>query len=213
MPLFGCACLSTPAVAALSTALVGVGDSVRGVRWEELFADLEAQALAEERVELEVEVADRTRRESARLRLVDRLRGAAASGREISVTTRGGDPVTGQVGGVGPDWLLLEAAGAEVLVSLAAVETVSGLGPESAAPGSEGLVAARLGLGHALRAIARDRAEVRLSTVGGLTVVGTLERVGQDHVELSEHPAGEPRLRGQRRLVPHLAIGTVRTLG
>jgi hypothetical protein len=180
------------------------------VRWEELFADLEAQAVAEERAELEAEVADRTRRELARLRVVDRLRGAQASDREITVEVVGGDAVTGRVGRVGSDWVLIVSAPHDVLVSLTALDTVSGLGPESAEPGTEGAVVARLGWGHALRAVARDRAEVRLTTLAGSAVVGTVERVGQDHVELTVHPPGEPRQRGARRLVPFAAIALVR---
>ena len=184
------------------------------MRWEELFADLEAQAAADDRAELDAEVAERTRRESARLRVVDRLRGAETAGHVLTFTVVGGSAgaavETGRVGGVGPDWVLVVRDGAEVLVVLAAVESVLGLGPESAEPGSEGPVVARLGLGHALRAVARDRAEVGLTTTAGTVLVGTIERVGADHVELTDHPAGEPRLRGSRRLVPFTALATLR---
>ena len=180
------------------------------MRWEELFGDLEGQLAADERAELEAEVADRTRREAARLRVVDRLRGAAEAGHELTVGVLGGSVERGRVGSVGPDWVLLVTATAEVLVVAAAIESVVGLGPESAEPGSEGKVVGRLGLGHALRAVARDRAEVRLITVSGSSVVGVLERVGADHVELTEHPVGEPRLRGSRRLVPFAALATLR---
>jgi hypothetical protein len=184
------------------------------VRWEELFADLEAQAVADERAELDTEVAERTRREAARLRVVDRLRGAEVAGHEVVVSVRGdagaGSAERGRVGGVGSDWVLVVRDGVEVLVVLAAVESVLGLGPESAEPGSEGRVVARLGLGHALRAVARDRAEVRLATVTGTVLVGTIDRVGSDHLELADHPVGEPRLRGPRRLVPFAALATAR---
>lgn len=190
----------------------GLGSAA--VRWEELFADLEAQVVADERAELDSEVAERTRREAARLRLVDRLRGAEVAGHEVVVSVRGdggGHPAEhGRVGGVGSDWVLVVRDGVEVLVALAAVESVLGLGPESAEPGSEGTVVARLGLGHALRAVARDRAEVRLATVSGTVLVGTIDRVGADHLELADHPAGEPRLRGPRRLVPFAALATAR---
>jgi hypothetical protein len=185
------------------------------VRWEELFADLEAQVAADDRAELDAEVAERTRREAARLRVVDRLRGAEAAGHTVTVTVVGGAAAgasveTGRVGGVGPDWVLVVRDGAEVLVVLAAVESVLGLGPESTEPGSEGPVVARLGLGHALRAVARDRAEVRLETTAGTVLVGTIDRVGADHLELTDHPVGEPRLRGNRRLVPFTALATLR---
>ncbi len=185
------------------------------VRWEELFGDLEGQLAAEARAELEAEVADRTRREAARLRLVDRLRGAETTGRTLAlaldVGATGAIIETGRVGSVGADWLLLVGPAGEVLVSLAAVDSVSGLGPEASEPGSEGRVVERLGLGHALRAVSRDRAEVRLATAAGGTHVGTIDRVGADHVELTEHPVGEPRDRkSNRRIVPFGALVSVR---
>ena len=180
------------------------------MRWEELFADLEAQAAAEERAALESEIGDRTRLEAGRLHVVDRLRGAERAGSELVLTVRGAGRESGRVADVGRDWLLLAVGPEEVLVALAAVETVVGLGPEATEPDSEGAVAGRLGLGYVLRAIARDRSEVRLNTVSGAGLVGTVERVGADHLELTEHPPGEPRQRGARVLVPFSAVATVR---
>ncbi len=43
------------------------------MRWERLFDDLEAQLVADERRDLDAEVADRTRRERALLGLHERL--------------------------------------------------------------------------------------------------------------------------------------------
>lgn len=180
------------------------------MRWEELFADLEAQVTADERAALEAEVADRSRRESARLRVVDRLRAAHRAGAVLTLDVRGAGSLKGRVSALGSDWLLLAATTSVALIPVVALDGIRGLGIESADPASEGLVDARLGLGHALRAVARDRAEVVMSTVSGVERCGTIDRVGKDYLELMEHPTGEPRSRTGMRLVPFSALAAVR---
>ena len=182
------------------------------MRWEELFGDLEGQLDQADAAELATEVADRTRRELVRIRLVDRLRGSI--GAELVCQVRGAGAVSGRLVDVGPDWLLVaERHGRESLVVAGAVLTVGRLGNRAAEPGSEGEVAARLGLAHALRALARDRAEVSVVLVDGTALTGTLDRVGADYADLAEHPPGEPRramtVSGVRS-VPFSAIGVVR---
>lgn len=180
------------------------------MRWTELFRDLEGQWEAAESAVLADEVADRTRRELARIRLVDRLR--AGLGREIAVTVSGAGVLRGVLADCGPEWLLLEEHG-EALVSLRAVLGLSGLGPAAAAgPGSEGEVSARSGLARALRALARDRSEVLCVLVDGSACSGTVQRVGADHVELAEHPPGEHPRRPDAglRVLPFGALAVLR---
>ena len=179
------------------------------MRWERLFEDLEAQLEAAENEELAAEVADRSRREVARLRLVDRLRGSVGATTILSLQ---GLRVRGTIGRVGPDWVLLDDAGADFLVPLAAVVLVEGLGPGSAEPGSEGEVTARLGLAYALRAIAGDRAEVRVFLADGSQRTGRIGRVGADHLELVEHDPGEPSLVRGTATVPFQGLTAVRAL-
>lgn len=183
------------------------------MRWDELFRDLEGQLEAVEGADLGGEVSDRTRREVAQLRLVDRLR--PAIGHPVCVHVHGGDPVAGRLCGVGAQWLLVdEAAGRQALVPLTAVLGVTGLGALSAVPGAEGRVAARLGLGHALRGIARDRLPVSVRLADGSQVAGTVDRVGEDFLELAEHPPGEPRRRGAvsgMRTIPLAALAVLRS--
>ena len=182
------------------------------MRWQELFDDLEAQFDAAQAVELAGEVVERTRRELALVRLADRLR--AAERAPLTVTLPGAGPVRGRLLDTGVDWLLLEESGArEVLVPLAAVLGVTGLGPRAAAP-DDSPVAKRLDLRWALRGLARSRTGVALGLVDGSTVTGTLDRVGADHLDLAEHGLGEARRAGavrQVRLVPLSALALTRS--
>lgn len=179
-------------------------------RWDALFADLEAEMAAADAADLRSEVADRTRREYASLRLVDRLR--PALGHQVRLVLPA-TVVTGRLADLGGDWVLVDEGSGSALVPLAHIRSVAGLGALSAAPGSEGKVAGALDLRYALRRLARDRIEVVLSTVDGSVMSGTVDRVGADFVEIAEHEPGEPRRKGSVRqvlTVPLAAISLVR---
>jgi len=164
------------------------------MRWDRLFDDLEAQFDAAASAEFAAEVADRARREHASVRVIDRLRPNVGS--EISVRVQGGGQLTGSLTRVGPDWILLAVgADGDALVPLHAVLSVAGLAARTAAPGSGGVVAERLALGYALRAVMRDRAPVVAVLLDGSTTTGTIDRVGADFFEVAEHAAGEVRRR------------------
>jgi hypothetical protein len=177
------------------------------MRWASLFADLEAQAEGQDDAEFLAEVRDRTRLELGRLRVVDRLR--ASEGRELAASVRSGDRVSGILGGVGPDWLLLaqEPVG-EALIPLGAVSTLTGLDEAAREPGTTGLLADRLDLRYLLRRLARDRERVQVSLDGGGTVAGVLVRVAVDHVEIAEHP----RRPARGTVVPLGAVTLVRSV-
>jgi hypothetical protein len=170
------------------------------MRWDELFADLEAVAAADGEAERRAEVADRTRSEFGRLRLIDRLRPALHAPAHLRVGLLGHPSIGGSLWGLGSDWLLLgqepgQGGGAEWLVALSAVQTVAGLTTASAEPGWEGLVGARLDLRVVLRRVARDRSAVTVGLSSGDAISGRLSRVGLDHVELTvgrgaERPVG-----------------------
>jgi hypothetical protein len=176
-----------------------------------LFGDLEAQAEELANAELQAEVADRTRREIGLLHLVDRLR--ETEGHPLGVTVAGAGTVHGRLLDAGVDWLLLEEAGGrEVLIPLASVQAVTGVGSRTGVPGGEGEVARRLDLRWALRGLARDRAGVAMVLRDGSTVSGTLDRVGADHVDFAEHPSGEARRAAAVRQVRLVALPAIALL-
>jgi hypothetical protein len=163
------------------------------MRWEALFADLEAEAQADADAERRSEVAERVRTELARLRLIDRLQpllGRAEVRPRFGLVN--GETLSGSVRGLGADWVLLaeesgepgEVGDAEWLVPLGVVQWIEGLTAGSAEPGWEGKVGARLGLRIPLRRIVRDRSNVALTLLSGQLLRGRLERVSADHVVL-----------------------------
>jgi hypothetical protein len=178
------------------------------MRWDDLFADMGAQWDAAERRELDGEVADRTRRERALVGLRERL--AAARDEPVALTVRVVGPLAGRVREVGDGWLLLATqVQGLALVPLAAVTGVSGLPlrVDSTAPGR------RFGLGYALRGLSRDRSTVLVTDLDGVVLSGTIDAVGRDVLELSEHAPDLPRRAENvtgRRLVPFSAVVLVR---
>jgi len=160
------------------------------VRWDELFADLEAQLEQEERRALEQEVADRRLRDTAEVGLLRRL---AATPGEVALQLVDGSWRSGRCTATGQGWLLLAQgvpAGRQVLVPVAAVALVRGAGRQSApVPG----VAARRPLVLALRGLGDAEVPV-LVTTRSSSLRGRLVRVGADHVDvqLSAARRGQP---------------------
>ena len=182
------------------------------MRWQKLFADLEAQfAEATSAAEL-AESASRTRAEAGAVPLVDRLAGSL--GHPVRLRCRGAGQVAGVLVEVGPDWLLLSAErGREVLVVTAAVTLVSDLVRRTAAVPDGGRPRVRTDLRRALRGLVRDRSEVTLVLDDGGRLTGTLDRLGADHVEVAEHPAGEPRRAAAVRAVHAVPLGSIALVG
>jgi hypothetical protein len=189
------------------------------VRWEAFFDDLEMQWEAAAAASLASEVADRTRREVAMLRLVDRLRPCVGLPLRFGIIAgspdaSGGVTVDGRLLALGADWLLVEEPGGrEALVPMRSVLWVDGLSAVSARPGHEGPLAARLDLRYALRGLARDRAMLVVLLVDGTILRGVAHRVGADFLELAMEatdPAGAARTAYQR--VRTVVLGSVALL-
>lgn len=149
-------------------------------RWDDLFADLEAQADAAEAAELTAEVSALQVATWARTRWLDRLR--PRLGEDVRVRLVDGSLASGTVDGIGPDWLLLAGAD-EVLVAATAVVEVAGLATRSESEHSA--VLARLGLPHALRRLGERAEPVLVRRLGSPDVRGRVLRVGLDHVDLA----------------------------
>ncbi len=183
------------------------------VRWQRLFADLVAQLDAADLSDRDLEIADRTRRELAAVRLMDRFR--AGVGHVVDLRLAGGARVEGTIRVIGATWLLVADEGAEVVVPAAAIVTAGGLGRAATPPAVAGRLDARLGLSHALRGLMRDRADVAAVLADGSTLWGTVDSVGADFVEIGVHPPGEPRSRTAERgpagtCVPFAALSLLR---
>ncbi len=166
------------------------------MRWDALFADLERQLAAASARERALEVADLTRAERATVALADRLR--AGLGSPVAVTVRTGTTVRGDLVDVGAAWVLLADGTREHLVPHTAVVAVTGPAHDVAPP--PGAVVRGLGLGHVLRAVARDRRVVDALTLAG-TVRGRVDVVGADHLELAGVVEDTGRPSGARSLV------------
>lgn len=204
------------------------------MRWDRLFDDLQAQMDAEGQRELDLEVSDRIRRERAQVGLHERL--IAHRGQRVELRLAAGVVVSGNVADAGADWLLVEGPGDRgragnespggqsagthgslapfraSLVPFAAIVAVTGLGTRAAA-GQGAATAKRFALGYALRGLSRDRSVVSLTDIAGSVTTGTIDGVGADALDLSEHPADVARRSMNvlaRRVIPFTAIVVVR---
>jgi hypothetical protein len=167
-----------------------------------LFGDLEAQLDATRRADLQAELGERVRAERAAVSVVDRVR--AATGSRLRIWVTGGLVVDGDAVEVATQWVLLADGVRRVLVPTHALAGIAGL-PTIAAPPA-GAVERRLSLGHALRALARDRVAV-VVVADGYELGGRLERVGADHVDVTPLDGGP----AVPRAVPFGALRAVRS--
>jgi hypothetical protein len=180
------------------------------MRWDSLFADLEAQLYAAARLELETEVNERLRMDHAAFTLTDRLRGQLRQA--VRVRLAGNLSFTGTLAHVGASWIVLDESARSVLIALGSVQFIEGMGRTTVLDGPQGV---RLGLASALRALARNRAEIVLFLAPGSephVVTGTIDRVGKDFFELAAVASGEARRAGNVQgvlAVPFEAVAAV----
>ncbi len=156
------------------------------MRWERsvlaLIDDLEQQAEGLHLVERDLEVADRTRAEYARVTLASRLH--ALAGRPVRLRLLGGIALAGTVTRTGLDWLLVEDDVARAwIVRHAAVAVLQGASARAVPHDALGVLR-RLPLRAVLRRLADEDTDCLLHLVDGSRVEGRLLRLGEDFVEL-----------------------------
>lgn len=150
------------------------------MRWDALFADLEAQAEAFEAEELQLRTAEAVDLERSRVVLADRLR--AHIGKPVTMHCSNGQVLPVVIGTVGHNWCSgLQGAGS-CLVALSAVVAIDRLGFTAVSEAST--THRRLGMTAPLRRLAQDRAEVSVYTQAGEIARGVLHSVGQDHLDI-----------------------------
>lgn len=187
----------------------------RAVHWDRLFEDLEGQLASEWEAERAALDAEAERLRVARIELRTRLETLAARQRPITVQLLCGEAHNLTVKEVGADWLAAQETNrrALIIVPLAAIVGVT-LDRESLLESLEerdevSALRRRMTLGFVLRDLARRRMPVTLATADAVTLHGTIDRAGADHLDLALHDAGEPRrsaaVRGLR-MVPLAAL-------
>ncbi len=184
------------------------------MRWDALFDDLETQLAASERLDLDVEIAERTRTESAAVELADRLRGSL--GLLIVVELASGSTFQGTLSHAGSQALVLDEPTHQVLVPYASAVRYLGLSRLAVPEPSK--VRQRLGLASALRGLARDRTGLAVLISGGLTgettLHGVIDRVGRDYLDLAVTGGGEDRRAANVRqlaTIPFAALAGIRS--
>lgn len=174
--------------------------------WEDelfrFFDDLESQAEASFALEREAELADRRRAEYQQVTLASRL--MASVDRELVLEVAGVGSLDGVLERVAAGWLLLRGRGQDWVVRQAAVTGVRGAS-DRAVPDVAWPVAARLGVGSALRRLADAGERCVFHGTGGQRWEGAAQRVGADFVEVA---VGEP---ARVALVPFATLAAVQS--
>ena len=185
------------------------------MRWDALFADMEAQLAARQRLELEAEIAERALVDSAGVQLADRLRGSL--GLSIRVHLSSGRAFEGVLTHAGSEALVLDEPQHQVLIPYAAAAYYGGL--SRVAVSEPSTVRRRLGLGSALRGLARNRARVTIFAGHGRAdsgLHGIIDTVGRDFLDLAVTRDGGERPPANARQViaiPFGALAGIRSVG
>lgn len=143
--------------------------------------DLDADRRREQRRHDDLAVGELVPAEWAGATIAGRL--ASARGRVLTVALAS-TTLVGTVEEVTGSWFTLRTAGGRALVMTASVVTMSGVPATASSPEPP----ATRRLSSVCRQWLRERRRVQLTTSQGTAVVGSVVRVGRDHLDLVEHP-------------------------
>jgi hypothetical protein len=193
------------------------------VRWDRFFDDLEDQLASEweaERAALDTE-AERLRLSQVALR--DRLSSLAGDTRSARVPTfelSDGTLLTAAISGLGSDWIALQPAESRMGAVLAPISAVVSIDLPHAevlrsarAEPARASVSDRMTMGFVLRDLVRRRVGVTIGLAAGRQLTGTIDRAGNDHLDLALHEPGAPRRSTNVvgfRVVPFGAVAWIR---
>lgn len=184
------------------------------MRWDSLFNDMESQFAESERLALDAEINERTRAEMVTAELADRLRGSLRC--RLAAHLDCGEVFRGALSHAGADALVLDEEQRQVLIPYASVMWYEGLGRMTVAEPSQ--VRRGIGLAHALRGLARDRAELSVTLrgqgSGPVRLTGVIDRVGKDHLDLAVYTPGESRRSrqvNQVSVIPFASLAAIRS--
>ncbi len=165
-----------------------------------MFEDLEGQLAAEWEAERAVLDAESERLRISKLSLRARLRALAQAEASVGIRLRGGLRRTVRITMMGADWFAVrETTDRQVMiVPLSALTTVATdhgalLGSLAEDTASVEDVRGRMSFGFLLRDLARRRVPVHLTLIDGDLVHGTIDRAGEDHLDIAVHDAGQAR--------------------
>lgn len=148
------------------------------MRWDNLFAELEAEFDAAERDEAEAEIIEMVQAEMVTVSAADRFR--AKQGSMLTVRLRNGENRSGEIREANLAWIMLHDDRRRYLIPYSAIAFAWPLAPVA---GQASGVSSRLTLGYALRALSAEGIEVHLLTNGG-ALRGVIGRVGKDFCDV-----------------------------
>lgn len=168
-----------------------------------LLAAADSAETAQEALERDAEVDDRISVIWGRVNIADRF--AAVIGTRVNCEVRSGTHSTfveGVLLDCGDQWVQVQTATDNRFVNLAALISVEGLARDSLSPAQRSAVERSTGWTQILRRLGRARGRVQVITTDGGQRMGSIDRVGADHLDLGGEPGS---------CVPFAAIAIVST--